>query len=746
VRGHLTEIRAEKLRFEEDEASQYLGQHLSPALSSEEVHKLVGRTEGWIAGLHLVVLAMQKCEDRTTYLETLTGSQRYLLDYMQEDILAHLSSQVRDFLLQSAILSHLDASVCQAVTTTATRVASQQMLAFLERMNLFLIPLDEERHKYRLHELFREALLSILHTTQPELVPILHQRAASFYEAEGQWTEAITHRFKGRDFSAAAHLMERTVEQFWVRGEAEAMTHWALALPQSVVQEHASLLLTTALYHLATGMTTPQVQRERRHAEVQQLMTRVETALQQDIHPISPVERDLIQRRLRLLHLYLILNEVGASADFERLYSVQQEIQEALDGEEETIWQIAPLWASFMLHSIIWQAGARLLPQLFSARERLPRTANLFTVIKIRQWLAMTAVEAGQLHLATQESQAVLNLIEQITGYASLKGYFQIVLAQVFYQWNRIEDVRSLLHTVIQAATPWQHLDLLGRGYTGLLQVALATGDGALAEVSLHKMEELVQREHFETYPSMLPALRAHYWLMNGQIEAASGWATNIILIDGPWEKGTYDAFPIIVRVYFAQRNFREALALLERWSVHLDRPTNIRITITYLAQLLVALYQIGKLEQAYKIATRLFALTEPEGYLRVYLDEGEPMREALLALLTSHSQQGNKVYIAKLLAAFEDEAQHSATGSPLQQVAYSLSPRDTFLTRREQEVLHLLATGASNQDIAQALVISLPTVKKHVSNLLSKLGATSRVQIIAQAHTRSLFPIDSSQ
>src|SRR5712692_9995085 len=210
VRGQLTEIRATDLRFQEVEASQYLGQMLSPPLSEEEVRRLVSRTEGWIAGLHLAALTLQKREDRAAFLQAFTGSQRYLLDYVQEEILSRLPTSVRDFLLHTAVLSRLDASVCQAVTAAPDRRVSQQMLEWLERANLFLVSLDEERRSYRLHELFREALLSALHTTHPESVPVLHHRAASFYEAQGEWAEAITHALRAADYSTAARLMQAT--------------------------------------------------------------------------------------------------------------------------------------------------------------------------------------------------------------------------------------------------------------------------------------------------------------------------------------------------------------------------------------------------------------------------------------------------------------------------------------------------------------------------------------------------------
>src|SRR5260370_9290305 len=250
--------------------------------------------------------------------------------------------------------------------------------------------------------------------------------------------------------------------------------------------------------------------------------------------------------------------------------------------------------------------------------------------------------------------------------------------------------------------------------------------------------------------------MRAQWWLAQGQLEAASKWAASVVFPEGAWEGHLYGAFAVVIRVYFAERSFREAVELLDSWSSHLDRPANIELTILFLAQSLVALHQSDKSEQARAIAARLFALTEPEGYLRVYLDEGEPMRQALLALLAPHSRKfelapSAAAYISKLLAAFEHEKQDASppvmaatTGEPArasarQASAVSSAPA-VSLTRREQEVLRLLAAGASNQDIAHTLVISLDTVKKHLSNLLGKLGASNPTQPISQPRPRSLL------
>ena len=776
ARGQLTEIRTGDLRFHREEASSFLRVMLAPPLAAEEERVLQDRTEGWIAGLQLAALALRKCRDRATFLRTFTGSQRYLVDYIQEEILAYLPPSMRDFLLHTAVLSRMDAAVCQAVIAATTTAACQQMLLYLEANNLFLAPLDEEQRCYRLHDVFREALLATLHTTQPEAAPELHRRAARFYEGQEEWSEAIAHRLAAADFSAATRLMEKAIEQFWLRGEAATMAHWVLTLPTRQVREHARLVLTTALYLLFTVAQATAEERAKAYNVVHQLMTRVETALLSQMDETSrhfsaphadlpaelpaeaaspshrfenredrAAEHALLQWRLHLLRMFLAVLEATATGDHERVNSMRQEIQEALDRDEEAIWQMVPLSCSFVLHYTVWQEGARLLPQLLDTRERVSRSGSLFATIKVKQWLALTAPEAGRLHLAYEESQTALGLIEHLAGYAPLKAYFEIAQAVALYQWNRLEEARRNLHAALHAATAWQQLDILGSGYVYLMQVELARGDWTAARQARDAVEHLVQRERVGVYPNWLPAMKAQWWLAQGQLTAASDWAAEVIFPDDEWDGRLYAAFPVVVRVYFAQRRWKEALGLLERWSGRLDRPANIAMTMTFLTQYMVALHQTGQREQARAVAARLFALTKPEGYLRVYLDEGESMRQTLQALLTPRSQHAqhaqmtsstSATYVAQLVAAFEHE-QHGASEPQEAAPHRSLSPT---LTRREREVLRLLATGASNQEIAQSLVISMATVKKHVSNLLSKLGAASRTQAIVQARARSLL------
>jgi LuxR family maltose regulon positive regulatory protein len=364
VRGQMVEICTDDLRMTFAEAAHFLVQRMGLPLTEEGVATLYQRTEGWIAGLHLAALSLCKQQDCSEWISNFAGSSRYLLDYVRQDILAGLPVALQHFLLQTSILTRMNAAVCQAITVEPSQKMSQQMLEEVERANLFVVPLDEQRQWYRYHDLFREALLSALHTSQPEIVPLLHRRAAAFYEAQEEWHEAITHALAASDYSTAVRLMEQTVEQFWVHGEVATIVRWVLALPQPLVREHARLTLTTALYLLNTVTQTTQEQRERRNQQVRQLIARIESAWPFQVDELSRMtaatradtgavlptedleERFALQarlaRRLRLLHAQMAWYEAAVTREDERMSALYQEIQE-LDQDEVAIWQIFPL-------------------------------------------------------------------------------------------------------------------------------------------------------------------------------------------------------------------------------------------------------------------------------------------------------------------------------------------------------------------------------------------------------------------
>jgi LuxR family maltose regulon positive regulatory protein len=418
VRGQMLELRDADLRFQKTEVASFLTDAMKLSLSEAEMSVLEQRTEGWIAGLLLAALALQQREDRSAFVWSFTGSQRYLLDYVQEEMLACLPAAMQRFLFYTAILNRMSASLCQAVTEEAD---SQALLERLERANLFLVPLDEERRWYRLHALIREALLAHLQATQPTLVVRLHRRAAHWYEEQGELREAIAHLLSAEDFSAAASLMEHAAEEVWLQGETQTLYRWVMALPDAVVREHACLLLNAALYLLNANSLTIEAQRIRAQTQAEQMMARVEAAmmagaheaLQQRVngdaawstttgsslsadHTLTAAETALLQRRLRLLRVWIASFEAMATSDREQLRLMYQQIRH-LDNEDEVTWQVIPLSIAFTFRETFLREGAFLLPLFVQARQRVQQTHDRFATFKITQWLPHLYMRAGQL-------------------------------------------------------------------------------------------------------------------------------------------------------------------------------------------------------------------------------------------------------------------------------------------------------------------------------------------------------------
>ncbi|BCL79890.1 LuxR family transcriptional regulator [Ktedonobacteria bacterium brp13] len=761
VRGQMTEVRDHDLRLTREETATFLGQIMGLALSDTDMGTLFQRTGGWIAGLQLAALSLRKQKDHSAFVQTLSGSHRYLLDYMQQEILADLPLALHDFLLQTAILSRLSASLCQAVTDAPTLRVSQEMLETVERANLFLIPLDDDRQWYRFHDLFREGLLARLRATHPTLISRLHIRAARWYEGQGETREAIVHALAASDFPYAALLMERVVEEVWLHGESQTLYRWIMELPDPVVRDHAHLVLNAALYLLNTAASTVEAQRTSVRAQVEQIAMRVENVFRQHGNATQPSEEaSFLKSRLRLLREWSVSLEAIMAGDVKRLRLSTQNMP-TVDSEDEVIWQLIPLSNHFILHYIFLREGGVLVPRLLEMKQRASQEGNHYAIIKVTQWLALAAFEAGLLRQAYQECLAAQILLQHIKGYAILAGYFSACQGDVLYQWNRLSEGIALQQRIIQEAAAWQKIDVEITGDLCLAEHTLAERDLVSAHQALQKAEHLIQQEHLDAlFATQFTAVRVRYWLATGDIAAASEWATRVVFHPENWDPNRKREFLMLVRVYCAQHQYARAVETLERFRVHFDRPGDFLATSAFLAIAAVALQHEGKYEQSRVVLARLLLMTEPEGFIRVYLEEGEPMRRMLEEFIETATLTGSLAeetlqeisfpYISTLLAAFEGEknrlalSESARTGRSTQGAMNEKHPASSGLieplTPREQEVLQLLAEGASNQSIANRLVISLTTAKKHVSSLLVKLAAENRTHAVARARELSLL------
>ena len=763
VRGQILEIRSSDLRFTHEEATRFLLQRMTLPLSEEDVATLQHRTEGWIAGLQLAALSLRKQEDLSGWVSDFTGSYRYLLDYVQQDILARLPVPFQHFLLQTSILTRMNAVLCQVITAGPTLQASQEMLEELERANLFVVPLDEQRQWYRYHDLFREALRARLQVSQPELVPLLHQRAARWYETQGEWQEAIAHALAAPDYPLAASLMEQAAPHFWFSGEARVVHHWVLILPDPVLRVHIRLALTAALRFLDSVHISTEAVHASMAAQVQRTITRMEEILRsRQSLLLSEAEVTLIERRLRLLHALIEVRAVMGRGDKQRLHLLTHEI-EALSPDEEVSWKLIPLSFAFWLTLTLQQDSALLVERLRSAKEWISEAGNHLVTFRVMTWLARAYIHAGMLHLAHQECLAAIALFEQIGESTAIAGYLFASLFDISYAWNQLKEASDALLHLLSIAHDWQQVELLAMGERAVVRLGIARGDPDTALKALHQAEALLEQEVYVNNVRWVTETRVQVWLAQGNLSEASNWASQITISPEAWDPLRKWEVLLLVRVLLAQQQYDLAVVTLERFREQIDQPADIEKTLEWMALYMVALHHAGKKAQVTPIAARLFTMTEPEGWIRLYLDIGQPMQQALEALLEANSKGGSDVpqengnsrnaiiiskpYVSRLLSSFKQEKAAHAYRAKNQQAIQSAPEaaevkRQGFepLSRQELRVLHLLVSGQTYAEMAETLIVSPNTIKTQVSSIYRKLGVNRRAEAIAVTQSLQLL------
>ncbi|HEY4384690.1 MAG TPA: LuxR C-terminal-related transcriptional regulator, partial [Ktedonobacteraceae bacterium] len=623
-----------------------------------------------------------------------------------------------------------------------TQANSQELLETIERSNLFLVPLDQQRRWYRIHDLFRETLLARLHAVRPEMVPILHQRAARWFEKQGEWHDAIFHLLTAGDYSSAASLMEQAAEGMWLQGEIQTLYRWLMMLPDSTLYQHARFALSATLYLLNASASTADIQRARTLAQAEQVMIRIETTLRdQRGESLSASEITLLQRRLRLLRLWLDTFSPTTRMSLVRFRSIEQQMQH-IDLEDEIQWQMIPLSVTFILHYTLLQEGGSLVPLLQQARTRTDLSGDRYAMLKVRQWLTLTYMTAGQLRLAYQESLTTLALLEQFAGYTLLKGYFTLTQVLIFYEWNRIDKARAILPNFISELKVWQQLDLLVWASAILIDIELFAGNLSAARQALQDTEDLLQHQEDSYYRSWVETLRVRYWLAEGNLSDASTWAEHVALPEDTWGPLHFQSCLTLLYAYLAQAQYSMLIETIERFHLQLDRPEDNRhLTIECLSLYVVALHKVGKKQQARAIAVRLLALSEPGDYMRIYLEAGETMCTILARLLEAPLEEEDstpspsRIYIAQLLKAFAQKKQRPSSNHSPSPLATDEEPALLEpLSGQEHRVLRLLVAGQTYNQMAQALIVSRNTIKTQVSSIYRKLGVNRRTEAIALA------------
>jgi LuxR family transcriptional regulator, maltose regulon positive regulatory protein len=741
AQGRLTELRATDLRFTPDEAAAFLNQAMGLHLSASDIAALEARTEGWIAGLQLAALSLQGRVDSAAFVEAFTGSHRFVLDYLMEEVLQRQPEPVRRFLLQTSILNRLCGSLCDAVNESA---GGRSVLEMLERGNLFVVPLDDSRQWFRYHHLFADVLAARLIDEQAAGVSELHRRASAWFEQNDLPAEAIQHALLAQDVERAANLIERVWLGMDLSYQSAAWLRWAQQLPDDVIRAHPVLCLGYAWALLNGGE-----------------MEACESWLRDAERWIDPTPEAASQMAVVDEAEYRALPAAIASARAYRasaLGDIPGTIRHArqalaLAAEDDVVRRTqatALLGLAEYANGDLPAAERSLLAfQATALQGGDMATALGITFILADIWRALgwlrKAISAYRqaLHLAAKQAALPIGASDLYRGLSELLCEQGDLAAAAEYlaTAQKVGELTEL--------TGWPHR-------LGVAQARLKEAQGDL-EAALALLDEAERLSIREALPDVRPiaALKGRVWIRQGRWREADRWAEEQGL--SPDDELSYlrefehlTLARVLIARYRSDRDeesIRDALGLLERlWHVAQDGGRSGSMIEILLLQALARRAQ-GDAPAAIALLERALTLAEPEGYVRLFVDEGEEM-QLLMAecrVLIERQKHGDRhklmEYMNQLLAAFPPATMvQEETRGQKSEIRSQKSEWVEPLSERELDVLKLLDTELSGPEIAGRLSVSLNTVRTHTKNIYGKLGVNSRRAAVRRAEELGLL------
>lgn len=704
ARGDLLEVRASDLRFTSDEAAAYLTDAMALDLTAADVDALEARTEGWIAALQLAALSLRGRDDPAAFIAEFAGGDRFVVDYLMDEVLDRQTHDVRTFLLETSILHRLSAPLCGAVTGRSDAKAT---LDALERANLFVVALDDRRQLFRYHHLFGEVLQSRLADEEPQRVAALHRRASDWFDAEGDRPEAIRHAMAAGDHARAAELVELAIPDLGRARQDATLRALLDALPRPLFANRPVLSLGLVGAHMVTGDT----------AGVEELLDGVERWIDLDrpaddmvVHDRAAFARLPVQAAMYRAGLALLGGDLaGTVAHGERAARLSEADDNFGQGAAAALIGLAH-WADGDLDSAERQYAAAIAS--FS------RAGFLADILGCSLGLADILVAQGRLGAARETLTAGVDLA---AASGPLRGTadMHLGLGEIHFERNELDAAAEALQASLdlgdglalpQHANRWRVLE-------ARLRAARGDHDGALALLG-----EAERRYDTDYSPKARPvtATTARVRLAAGDVAAAERWAVEAGLgvDDEPAYVRDYEQLTF-ARLLLATGRSAEAVGLLQRLLAAAEAGRREGSAIEALT--LLALAHDSAANGAEALAAVEEALTRAgvEGFVRIFLDAGAPMR----ALLKTAVRQGGGADRAAAVLA--------ADGPPPSRAQPGLVDE---LSRRELDVLRLLRSELSGPEIAAELVVSINTVRTHTKNIFMKLGVTSRRAAVRRA------------
>ncbi len=726
ARGQLTELRAADLRFTFSEAADFL-HAMSLNLSTEDIHALEDRTEGWIAGLQLAALSMQGQQDVTGFIQAFAGDHRYIVDYLMEEVLQRQSECVRTFLLQTSILERLNGPLCDAVTGQSE---CNVLLEALERGNYFVIPLDDKRHWYRYHHLFGDVLRMHLMAEQPEQMPALHRRASEWYERDGSAVEAIRHALAGKDFERAAGLIELAAPAMRKSRQEATLQDWMKALPEGLFRTRPVLSIEYVGAILSSGKLDG----------IEDRLRDAERWLETTTDGREPADKMVVmdEAEFRRLPGSIAMYRAGLAQFVGNVPDTVTYARQVLDlaPEDDHVLRGA---ADALLGLASWTVGDLDAAYLSYAdgMASLQKAGNIADAVNGAITLATIRITQGHLREAMSTYERALQLATEQGGPAlAVRGAVDLYIgmSELHYEHNDLQTATRLL---LRSKELGEFNGLRQNRYrwrVAMARIRQAQGDLDGALDLLHEAERMYMSD-FSPNVRPISALKTRVWVALGNLGEALGWASEQgLCIDDDLNYLREFEHITLARVLLVRsrsdrtdRSLPEAMGLLERLLKAAEAGGRTGSAIEILVLQALALQMQGKIAASLALLERAMMLAAPAGYVRIFVDEGSCMAELLRE---AAARRIMPEYTSKLLVAFAGEQPGGAVES-LFPTPQSLSEP---LSQRELEVLRLFKTDLSGPEIARELVVALSTVRTHTKNIYSKLGVNNRRAAVKRA------------
>ena len=736
ARNKVLEFRMDDLRFSVAEIGEYLNQVMGLDLSKDDLFALETRTEGWIASLQMTALSLKHAADPQKFIRAFSGSNRYVMDYLVEEVLDLQTEDVQNFLLQTSILERLNGSLCDAVCAGGPAGQGQEMLEFLERSNLFIIPLDEERHWYRYHHLFASLLRARLAHLKTGPISDLHRRAVDWFEQNGYPEDAIQHALAAQDFPRAADLIERIAETVWFNGQYARLTGWVRSLPEEQVLSKPWLCVWNAWSISQTGVVK----------DANAWIAAAEEAVQK-YHP-DPSDAKAVSQEFDALMVEITALKVLTAClaqDYDRAILLAAEILEnpLLKGIKSSL-----MAQCHILHGLSYKYFTD--GEMAKAEQANLETIHISKEIRftLRQLhgankLAYVYITTGQLQRCYRHIQDQLAYLQAqgLAGYFAAGG-IRCRLVDLLYEWDQLEEARGRIEHDLRPEmvpdVPYLLVDFFNiRARNFMLENDYSAAQNALNQASAQARQSFI----WNGLAWQSESIQVKLWLKKGDLAQAAAWAagqpeSSAALLPFACESRELSR----ARILSKAGNYGEAVRLLNRLKASAETGGRQGSLIEILTLAAIALQQNHEMAPAILTLEKALTLAEPEGYVRTFIGEGASIAE-LLGHIAHEHRSTNCGYARRLLARLENVIEPAARIFRKDEPGSSsnvnlIEP----LSRRELQVLGCMADGLSNAETAYRLVIEVGTVKRHINSIFGKLGVNNRVQALNKAKEQKII------